>query len=195
LATPSLYENAGPDVSTEGYGQSFVSDGQFIVGIDVYIQDATRPDEFSVNELVGPAEMRLYQMAEALLADPTPSLLASSQIAEPGEILSGLVSLDFNELIPTTPGAAYAFVFVADDSFGLGMRAQFSSTYAEGSEVYRTTDGVITPFSGRANFRDVSFAVRGVEAIPEPPTYVALLTGIGLIAYRRRKRLWLAERR
>jgi len=92
LATPALYENAGTsDIGI--WGQTFISAGWSVVGIDVYIDDPTRPDNESVNELQAPFNLVFYEAGD--LQDPL--LVASRTIGTAGEEFSGLVSFDLVE--------------------------------------------------------------------------------------------------
>ncbi len=167
LATPAKYDNAYGYPETS-YGQTFVSDGQSIVGVDIYVNDPTRPDDPCCNELIGPAELRLYEVSDL----NNPILLGTSTVAANGEVLSGLVPLNFDNPIQTSTGTSYFFMIFAADSYGLGLRTEDNtSTYPDGMQASYSaaSDSVIL----HPDERDLSFRVRGIKA----PAAPALRTG------------------
>lgn len=172
LALPLIYDNIGG--AANEYGQTFTSDGGAVSEIRVYIGDPTRPNEATVNELVGPAELVLYDASNLL----TPIELGRNQVLSGAESASGLVTFLFSSPIPTTQGHSYFFSISAPDSFGIGLTG-FSSTYTDGSEAWRSiSTGEITLVN---TGRDLSFLV---TTVPTPSAVwlflSSLITGVEL---------------
>ncbi len=158
LGTPIFYDNVG-----NGWGQTFVAQDTVFSGVKVYIRDPTRPDMVSVNELVGPASLLLYDASLSTL-----SLVASSQIAGSGVSLQGLCTLMMDAPVATIIGRKYMFAFSTADLFGIGLRADYS-TYSQGGEAY--WNGTTLTESAR----DLSFAVL---SIPEPSMIFLSIIGL-----------------
>ncbi len=174
LSLPTLWDNVG---GTHRYGQTFLADDLFVLGFEVYIGDPTRPNDEGVNALVGPASIKLYDVASL----SAPILLATSAILSASETSSGLSAFSFQTPVPTVPGGQYFFAFETTDLFGIGMRSLGSSTYAGGVEAYfnPATGQVVAEPSGR----DMSFKV---STVPEPTSGLLLLLGaVGLVCRRR----------
>ena len=155
LAVPPIYENALE--LPQAHGQTFLSDGKDIVGVDVYIGDPTRLNDPCCDTIPGFAELRLYDAA-----DLNNYILLGVKEFDGSTLPVGTpASIDFDEPIPTVDGQRYAFFIFADDYFGLGLRSQTESTYSGGNEVVYPFDGNPDAPLGDEG-RDLSFTVRGV---------------------------------
>jgi hypothetical protein len=171
LASPALYDNAEQIVSGHRaeWGQTFISQGG-ISGVKVYIGDPSRPGDPLVDELVGPADLVLYDISDLL----APIEIARTQILSSGNSKFGLSEFHFGSPIPTTIGTSYFFaISTLDTSYGVGLRDQYVSTYAGGAEAWRNLDTgeiMISPLG-----RDLSFEVSGV---PLPGTVWLFAPGI-----------------
>src|SRR5262245_47634760 len=149
LAPPLVYDNAEP---TRDYGQTFIAQDNFAAAVQLYINDPTRPDDPRVNELVGPADLVLYNATDLL----NPIEIARSRVVPPGTSVEGLLTFLFDAPVPTEVGARYFFAISADDLYGVGLQ-DLDSTYDGGAEAFRDrTMGQIAEFF---NGRDMSFAV------------------------------------
>ncbi|HKR59217.1 MAG TPA: M23 family metallopeptidase [Pyrinomonadaceae bacterium] len=150
LDLPAIYDNAEPPLE---YGQTFIAQDRLMTGIRVYIGDPSRPGDPRVNELIGPADLVLYEASNLL----QPMEISRSQVVPSGMTLAGLTSLLFNTPAATVVGNRYFFALSTSDSYGIGLRAQLVSTYPDGAEATRDPGtGVITenPLG-----RDLSFHV------------------------------------
>jgi hypothetical protein len=159
LATPLIYDTAL--ALPRSSGQTFLSDGQYVTGVDVYIADPTRLADPCCDTISGLAELHLYDATD--LSD---YILLSVKQFDGSKLPVGTpASIDFDSPIPTVSGKRYAFFIFADDNYGLGLRSQTASTYSGGDEVLYPDDGnqIETGDEGR----DLSFAVRGIESISE----------------------------
>ena len=172
LATPPIYDNAVP--MPEAYGQTFLSDGQYVTGVDVYIGDPTRLDNPNVDVIPGLAELHLYDATD--LSD---YLLLSVKQFDGSTLPVGTpASIDFDSPILTSNGQRYAFFIFAEDGYGLGLRLQTQSTYSGGCQVRFPGDG--GPITDCGSGRDLSFAVRGIGFIsPDAPTIDSIELGNG----------------
>lgn len=189
LALPSTYDNARED-----FGQTFVAVDDFVSGVSMYIGDPFRPGIVSVGELLGPADLVLWDATD--LGNPIE--LHRTQVLSTGVSTSGLTTFLFDSLVPTVVGARYFFGITTADLYGIGIRELTSSTYAGGAEAYRNC-ALNAPCS--ASFavgalieldefgRDLSFAVYGPEGppAPEPATTGLLLLGIATAVRRIRR--------
>ncbi len=159
LATPATYDNAEPSAE---YGQTFVAVDSFFGGVQLYINDPARPGNPLVNELVGPAELVLYDASDLL----NPTELHRSTVLQPSEIASGLMTFWLDAPVATTVGDRYFFSLRTSDMYGIGLRSTTASTYAGGAEAFRSgTTGQITEAPVG---RDLSFAVLNSAPVPEP---------------------------
>ena len=172
LATPPIYDNAVP--MPEASGQTFLSDGQYVTGVDVYIGDPTRLDNPNVDVISGLAELHLYDATD--LSD---YLLLSVKQFDGSTLPVGTpASIDFDSPILTSNGQRYAFFIFAEDGYGLGLRLQTQSTYSGGCQVRFPGDG--GPITDCGSGRDLSFAVRGIGFIsPDAPTIDSIELGNG----------------
>lgn len=162
LSIPANYDNSNS--YPNDWGQTFTATDDSLIAIRLYIGDPNRPDNTVVNELVGPATVRLYDASSL----SSPILLKSTEFLTSGSLLSGLSTINFDSSIATTVGNRYFFSISAPDHFGFGMRSLSESTYAGGSEaIYDfSSDQIVEVSSGR----DLSFQILKEE--PTPPTAV-----------------------
>lgn len=159
LATPETYDNA--EASAE-YGQTFVAVDSLFGGVQLYIGDPTRPGNPLVNELVGPAELVLYDATDLL----NPTELHRSTVLPSSQIAAGLVTFWLDAPVATTVGDRYFFSLRTSDMYGIGLRSTTTSTYADGAEAFRSAiTGQITEAPVG---RDLSFAVLSSAPVPEP---------------------------
>ena len=152
LDIPTTYDNIGGSIF---YGQTFVANEDFISGVRVYVGDPTRPNDLSVNELTGPANLFLYEATS--LSSPT--RIASNSILSSAETANGLFTFNFDRAISTTPGTRYFFGFDTVDTFGIGLRDSLSSTYLDGAEGF--LDSATGQLTLHPTGRDLSFSVLG----------------------------------
>lgn len=157
LSTPTVFDNARNE-----FGQSFVATDNFVTAVRVYVDDPTRPTDPSVNELVGPAYLKLLAATDLL----HPVELRRTLVLDAGAVSSGLVTYQFDEPVPTIPGSRYFFSIETADGYGVGVRLRTASTYGGGAQAYRNCLADIC--SGAypvgaviedPNGRDLSFAV------------------------------------
>jgi hypothetical protein len=168
LATPTVYDNAEP---LSDYGQTFRAVDTAMSGVQLYIDDPTRPGNSAVNELIGPAELVLYDATSLI----SPIELHRTTVLQPAVSASGLVTFLFDTSVATNIGSRYFFGVNTNDPYGIGLRSQFNSTYSDGAEAFRdrTTGQLTETVTGR----DLSFAVLGSSAaVPEPASLLAWST-------------------
>lgn len=187
LVVPPAYDNARGIM-----GQTFTAVDFFVSGIQVYINDPSRPNDDSVNALVGPADLVLMDATNLL----SPTELRRTRILQGGVSASGLTTFLFDSFVPTVVGQRYFFgLDTATDFYGIGLRSLTSSTYDGGGQAFinctpnigctaGVPSGAIIEAQGA---RDLSFAVLGgdITAVPEPSTLSLLALGAGL-AWRRK---------
>src|SRR5688572_19152667 len=130
LDLPGVYDNAETPLE---YGQTFIAENTLMSGVRVYIGNPSDPDNPTVNELIGPADLVLYDASNLL----QPIEIGRSLVVPSGTSLEGLVSLVFDAPVPTVIGNRYCFVLSTVDSYGIGLRQQHFSTYPGGAEVVR----------------------------------------------------------
>ncbi|MBX9627946.1 MAG: putative Ig domain-containing protein, partial [Gemmataceae bacterium] len=152
LVVPPVYDNAHEE-SWRDYGQTFVAEADHMAGVQLYINDPSRPGNDHVNELVGPADLILYDATDFL----NPIEVGRSRVVEPGVSVSGLTSFLFDSSVPTVVGRKYFFTVAADDRYGVGMYDLNVSGYAGGAEGAR--DRITGEIADYPNGRDMSFAV------------------------------------
>ena len=128
LETPSTYDNARGDM-----GQTFEAIGSSVSGVQLYINDPVRPGVPSVNELVGPADLVLWDVANP----QQPVELQRTEVVGAGQSVSGLNTFRFDSSVPTVVGRKYPIGLATTDTYGLGIRALTESTYGGGAEAHR----------------------------------------------------------
>lgn len=168
LATPELYdnvENGGP------WGQTFLAEDPLVLGVRWFIGDPLRLSDSRVNELIGTANLVLFDVADI----SNPLELARTQVQDAGGSTFGLSTFLFAAAVPTTVGSSYFIAIEADDAFGLGLRS-LSSTYEGGGEAFFDA-GTFMSID-----RDTSFDV--LSAVPIAPSAVLLISGIAALFSR-----------
>ncbi len=176
LTTPAIYDNAG-----NGFGQTFTATDNFMVGVRLYINDPTRPGNTAVNELIGPADLVLFDLSNTT----SPVEVARTRVVAASATASGLVTFYFGLPAATTIGKKYFFGIHTSDLFGIGMRDGSVSTYSGGAEAFQNVStGQVTEASSG---RDLSFEVLAQAVVPEPTNLVLLMVCAFLLAGRMKK--------
>ena len=160
LATPPLYDNA--PALPDSYGQSFISDGQSVKGVEVYFGRPDAPDCID-----GTGELVLLDLLD--VDDPVEIGSVFFDGASYPCGTSEPIRINFINPIATDQGGFYAFLLKSPDPFDLGLRNQYVSTYDGGSQVWLEGELFWSPYREKfadSNSRDLSFAIAG--GIPAP---------------------------
>jgi hypothetical protein len=160
LVVTGLYDNAGGAT----FGQTFTATTSNVAGLVVLIDDPNHPGDDTAT-LDGPARLVLFDAT-----DPdSPVLLANSSVVDAGVALSGQVTLLFAAPVQTQIGELYFIGIATSDSYGIGMRDIYVSTYDGGAEAWMNFDSPRLRFPGSG--RDLSFQIL-TDPSSQPPSPV-----------------------